>query len=358
MHFRQCLLDECTAQLKWPQATCPKASPAAFRTLWVLLVWWRERPEELRGVYNKAFTRLFQIDASRAWHQIDATKWLEMLHEGEKDRHGYELTAEERRPQYLRALCMPEEATPFARVQLQMLYHARQLLTMQLSELDEALPERFSTAYDAEELMTLYALLQFLPDVEWMSSHSTFRILQLMETPEDRREFWIHSTRALMRGFDHASYKAPVPPAAPLNAAGAAGAAGAAFPGLFEARAYNAFRIYAGGNRLPMYARAWLQLLHFAYEATFGAPTEVAFGDGQMRLFEEVYALLGREVRVRQTWVDLSCVEDESAFWEELARYMLAVLIISQAQFQAAERKHEAWCEKDAQGMLETILAL
>jgi hypothetical protein len=369
MRFRQCLLDECTEQLQWPRAEASE-TPAAFRTLWVLLVWWRERPDELRGVFNKAFTRMYtEFDATRVWHQIDAQAWLDMVHDGEKACHGYELTAEERRPQLMRRLPASAPVTPFVRVQLDLLYQARQLLTNQLGAWDTTLPERFATEYDPEELVTLHAMLRctLIDSVEWMTSKASFQVLTLMETDDDKRDFWLQSTRALMRSLTHSSFKGQVPEAPP----GASGAAApqTLFPGLFEARAYNAFRIHAGRKRLPMYSRAWLQLLHFAYEAAarpapraFQEAAEGcgAYGDiqeGQGYLFEEIYALLGCVPHLHETmrpWIDLSILpfEDEGVFWEELGRYMLAVLLRSRAEFE------EAWCEADAQGMWETIAAL
>ena len=90
MRFRTALLDA----LKWPHA--PSETPAAYRTLWVLLVWRRERPDAVRGAFNAAFTRMYREDPSRVWHSIPIDEWLRMLFEEEPARFGYELSPQAR----------------------------------------------------------------------------------------------------------------------------------------------------------------------------------------------------------------------------------------------------------------------
>jgi hypothetical protein len=357
MRFRAALLDA----IKWPHA--PSETQAAYRTLWVLLLWWRERPDALRGAFNVAFTRMYAEDKSRVWHAIKVDEWLRMLLDEEPARFGYELDKEERHPTRVKlAPSFPPTATPVVRVQLDALYQARQVLVGSLPE--PWLPERFAGAYDPEELVTLHAMLQCpLVSLEWMTSESILGVVGLFASAEEKRAFWVQSARALALGFTHVSYEAlpqAVAPAAPLAAPNTY------FEGLLDAEG----GFHEGPLRVPVYARAWLMLLHFAYESlgfVSAAPTAPTAPPEEARkaLFQEidtVRAVLADDRRrieavkhlrsVLHPWFNtttLSTNEDVATFWDELARYMQALL--------AAFAREALW-QRDMAGLGEFIAGL
>lgn len=358
MRFRTALLEA----LKWPHA--PSETPAAYRTLWVLLVWWRERPDALRSAFYAAFTRMYQADRTRVWHAIPVDEWLRMLLDAELARFGHALDKEERQPTRVK-LPPFTEITPLARVQLDALYQARQNLVMTLPE--PWLPERFPTAHDPEELVTLHAMLQCpLCNVEWMTSVSTLRVVCLLGAADDQRAFWVQTTRALYasqaKGFAHVSHDAaPSETAIALAAQKEAPiqAPQTCFPGLLETES-EAFR--EGALSVPAYARAWLLLLHFAYESLGFAYD--AKKEPRQALFDELDTLRAALVKTSdqqhkqhlrdalQPWLDLvslGSLDEVGAFWDELARYMQAVL--------AAFAREALW-QRDTAGLCEFILSL
>jgi hypothetical protein len=388
MWFRQCLLDECTKQLGWP-ATPTTASVVAhqhqttahYRTLWVLLLWWREsRADRLTGVFNKAFTRMWFDNKERVWHEIKVNEWLQWLYDTERACFGYDnLHADEKYPAPFRYCPHKEGAQkqqPFVRIQLNALYRARQTLVACMPADAPRLPERFSTEYDPEELVTLHVMLQCpMCNIEWMTrEYATLRVVALFPSAEDQRAFWVESTRRLMimTMRDNRPTTTVSPLLLLLQAASMTPTHNnddaqpcyeprTLFPGLLETSTDNGFRV--GGVRMPMYARAWLMLLHFAYES-LGFPSTYTIDDARLQpmlLYDEIVALrtaiprLQHQPHLRATmqkWVDLSALdtpEEVGAFWDELAQHMQSILLASTREI--------AW-QKDTEGLGDFIASL
>jgi hypothetical protein len=348
MWFRRCLLDECVRQLKWPVDTTAEEETnhkqPAYRTLWVLLQWWhRAKPEEpLTGVFNQALTRMWREDPSQIWRAITPEQWLDRLYDTEAAVFGYDaLDAEERTPSYIKPFPPTEEddaTTPWVRFQRDALYEMRQFLVHAMPVELKRLPEHFPERYDPEEMRTLYVLLQCpLCDVGYVTrERSTLRVVALFKSENDQRLFWLQCTRQmLLRAPRRRILQGGRTHSSSILLTELQQQPRSYFPGLLETDAFNGFRIKEGKLSVPMYARVWLMLLHFAYES-LGFPTlDARDAEAQLpTLFEEIAALRGAlpQLNGRPWWGGAV----DTAFWEELAQNMQQTLAETQAAFDKA----------------------